>query len=180
MDQKQYMREYYQRNRDKMREQGRAHYEANKDEYIARAKKRRLDDPERRKVEANKWRRSDNGVQQSRDWTAQNRDKHNDINRRSKKKHIGRVRAEVRTRQANKINACPAWADKAAIRAIYEACPVGYHVDHIIPLQGDTVCGLHVDYNLQYLTPRENMAKGNKLIAPMASCRVPAVVSVVE
>ncbi len=48
------------------------------------------------------------------------------------------------------------------IRQFYKNCPSSMVVDHIIPLQGKKVSGLHVIWNLQYLTPTQNMSKGNK------------------
>ena len=66
--------------------------------------------------------------------------------------------------KATKLNATPNWSDLVLVQKIYEECPVGYHVDHIIPLQGDLVSGLHIHNNLQYLTAEENIKKSNKFM----------------
>lgn len=65
-------------------------------------------------------------------------------------------------RRASKIQATPSWANLSKIKEIYLNCPEGYHVDHFYPLVSDWVCGLHVEVNLQYLTEKDNLAKGNK------------------
>lgn len=65
-------------------------------------------------------------------------------------------------RNAAQLNATPAWSDLNAIKAIYiEASRLGLEVDHIVPLQGKNVCGLHVPNNLQLLTKSENSRKRN-------------------
>jgi hypothetical protein len=73
-------------------------------------------------------------------------------------------RAAYAKRKAAKLKATPKFANLNKIKEIYKNCPKGYHVDHIVPLQGKVVCGLHVEWNLQYLTPSENSSKSNKLI----------------
>lgn len=57
------------------------------------------------------------------------------------------------------------WTNMEDISKFYSKCPEGYHVDHIVPLQGELVSGLHVLQNLQYLTAEENIRKHNKFIA---------------
>jgi hypothetical protein len=64
-------------------------------------------------------------------------------------------------RRAKKLERTPKWADLDKIKQIYDECPPGFHVDHIIPLQGKLVSGLHTPENLQYLSKEENLAKGN-------------------
>ena len=72
-------------------------------------------------------------------------------------------------RRATKLNATPAWADLAKIQKMYYACQqiseatgILHHVDHIVPLQGKSVCGLHVEYNLRIIPATENLSKANK------------------
>lgn len=58
--------------------------------------------------------------------------------------------------------AMPPWADKEEILRIYrEAYELGMEVDHIVPLNSSTVCGLHIPINLQIISREENLAKRN-------------------
>lgn len=77
-------------------------------------------------------------------------------------------------RRAIKLKATPSWLnedDWLKIDQIYnlrkqlqEETGIEHHVDHIVPLQGENVCGLHVPWNLQVITAEENTSKSNKLI----------------
>ncbi|MCF1545333.1 hypothetical protein, partial [Escherichia coli] len=63
-------------------------------------------------------------------------------------KNPGRVAAIKARRRASLLLATPKWAKDGdiwdALVCIYSKCPKGMEVDHIVPLQGKTVCGLHV------------------------------------
>lgn len=79
-------------------------------------------------------------------------------------------------RRSIRLSASPSWLtqeDKEAMAILYahsqyltETTGEPWHVDHIVPLQGKTVCGLHVPWNLQVITAKENLAKNNRFEEP--------------
>lgn len=73
--------------------------------------------------------------------------------------NLGASREAVRAARAGP--ACPSWSDRDACRAVYAACPPGWDVDHVIPLNGVTVCGLHVPWNLRCIPADVNRSKHN-------------------
>lgn len=105
-------------------------------------------------------------------------------NKESRKRHLAKRKSEVRrwyrrnkhknaakqaARRAYLLQATPKWADLKAIESIYaesrrlsRKTRKRHEVDHIIPLRGKNVCGLHVENNLQILTKKENRIKSNK------------------
>jgi hypothetical protein len=91
--------------------------------------------------------------ERSRRWRQRNPDKHC---------------ASVMAREADKLRATPQWADKEKILSFYAdaqrlTAETGekHHVDHIYPLRGKRVCGLHNQFNLQVLPARVNQKKYN-------------------
>jgi hypothetical protein len=77
----------------------------------------------------------------------------------------GRLAARRRAAKKDKrvAKATPKWCDMRSLGRFRDGCPDGHHVDHIIPLNGEVVCGLNVVENLQYLPARENIQKSNKI-----------------
>jgi hypothetical protein len=79
------------------------------------------------------------------------------------------VRHHAAKRRAARLQRTPPWADLRAIKAFYvearrlsAATGVQHDVDHVVPLQGELVSGLHVETNLRIVTASENTRKRNR------------------
>ena len=114
-------------------------------------------------------------------WQRENRDKTKKYREDYKKKNPEKVKQTARDynkkypavrafhsakRRAAKLQATPPWLTEehwGQIRSLYEACPKCFHVDHIVPLQGKTVSGLHVPWNLQIIPAEDNLRKSNRI-----------------
>lgn len=105
-------------------------------------------------------------------WEQHNRDKVRSAALRWIKANKPACAAAQARRRARKLCATPVWLTEAnhiAMKSLYaeaarltKQCGEDFHVDHIVPLRGRTVCGLHVPWNLQILRGVENMSKNNR------------------
>ena len=167
---------YYQKNSIRLNAKSKAWYEDNKEHALQLAKKWQQDNPKKR-TEIQKKYYLNGGKEKKIEWKKNNIAKVrkyyieyrvnnlNDIRRNANK--YGKANPKkslhnVRLRQMQKLNATPLWANLDKIKEMYKNCPKGIHVDHIIPIKGKLVCGLHIIHNLQYLTAFDNLSKGNK------------------
>lgn len=100
---------------------------------------------------------------------AKNKERLRELAKINRKKHKARIIAANKKRRHSKALRVPSWANLKAIDNIYKdrerisiETGIEHHVDHIIPLQGKIVSGLHVENNLQIISAAENLSKKNK------------------
>ena len=134
---------YREANKDEIKAQKKAWCDANKEKIKAYDKAYRKSNPERRKAICKKYYEANSA------------------------KYI--ERATFRKKLLNKLQR-PSWYNSKLVNKIYNECHklnkiagfIKYHVDHIVPLQGKNVSGLHVQDNLEIILASANLSKSNK------------------
>ena len=96
-----------------------------------------------------------------RNWYDINPNKSKEHSKKWRKNNPGKVAQYRIMSQTNRNLRIPKFGQEG-IEEFYNNCISGYEVDHIIPLQGKRVSGLHVIWNLQYLSKHDNRRKSNK------------------
>lgn len=157
-------------NKELLSKQNREYAEANKEAIAEKSRKWYKANKEKSKERGAKWREDNKDRVVERNCVY--RDCHKEkVNKASRKWNMENpvARAAIKAnRRARKLNATPLWANDKYIKLFYRLAKIeeerigeSVHVDHIVPLIHDKVCGLHCESNLQLLTAKQNMVKGN-------------------
>ena len=104
-------------------------------------------------------------------WAKANPESIKQIQKTYAENNRAKCNAKVSKRYHAKLQRIPKWANLDKIALIYaeaqrltEETGIEHHVDHIIPIQGKRVSGLHVESNLRVITKEENLRKGNRFV----------------
>lgn len=146
-------------------------YKANTERALKSCKDRYPQVREQRLKGMREWRERNPDRKQEidRHWRTNNRDRKRENWREWKSKNPHKGAKESSLRRAAKRNATPSWANHDVIAELFleaarltKQTGIKYHVDHIVPLKSEIVCGLHWEGNMRVITGAENISKSNR------------------
>ena len=151
-----------------------AYAQKNRIKAYERVKEWRVANPEKWKEQHKRYakKHSDKLVAKATRWKKAHPERAAEISKKTRAKHKARILATRAKQRAAKRSRTPIWVDKehlGLIKQVYELAIIrtkqfgfSWHVDHVIPLCGKKVSGLHVIENLQVIPGAENLLKNNK------------------
>jgi len=173
---KRYNREAMKRSRarhgERWNEERREAHAVDPEPARERQRRMRLEHPERQKAYDRRFDERNPGKRAARGkaWYDAHPEKRYEVARNWRLANLDVCASYASKRRAAELSAIPPWADMLAIQAFYEEArrlteETGgpYHVDHIVPLQGKGICGLHVETNLRVIPGPENVRKRAKI-----------------
>jgi hypothetical protein len=110
-------------------------------------------------------------IEHAKKWNKANPEKVREMQLKANRKNPGRRNFWTATYRSAKDLRTPPWLNAGhdlEFESVYAYCAglrgagLDYHVDHIVPLRGETVSGLHVPWNLQVILGSDNTRKGNR------------------
>jgi hypothetical protein len=160
---------YREAHREEIVAKKRAYYAANKEVISAARKQKRDGNKEEYNAKIRAYRTANpDAAKKINRWQVENKEQHLAARRanyaRNSAKELARTRRRTgRIRHSELIMSQP---ELAEVQGMYDFCRIfkSFEVDHVLPLNGATVSGLHVLSNLQVLTRSENRSKGNRLL----------------
>lgn len=172
---KAYKKAWYEANKEHVKATKKAYYEANKEQEKANVKAWYEANKEHQKANVKAWKQANPEIFKAinKAWKQANSEQVKATKKAWRQANRAKVNANKAKRRAAKLRATPPWltpTQLSQITSIYSVATLIQkltkqliHVDHIIPLQGKEVCGLHVPWNLQLLPASKNCSKGNRL-----------------
>jgi hypothetical protein len=165
---REYMREWSAKNPELKKQRAADWYQSNREEIIERVRANYHKDLDKSRQRARDYAETHRAEARERikKWSQKNPEKKRQNDKTWIEANKARSHSLKAKYRAARRQACPPWVDDAHMAKIHDIYRLRreltdktgtvYEVDHIVPLQGKTVCGLHVWWNLRVIPKEEN------------------------